>query len=656
MKDKHNKKGERAKKSLVLLISLLLLVFLELNPSLSSPVPLGIDGRVYHLDGNTEVMEGIPISITNLDTNETIKLETGRGSSGRYSIALKWSKGSNVEVKTYNPEHEAVRNITLTGIIHDFDLLLNMTLSPMPPEIITDDLGTAKEDEEYTWQIEVFDWNQDNLTFFLEDAPKGMRIQPTEGKIEWLPTNDDVGEHKVILVVRDEYNSTSKNLSIRVENVNDPPKIVSQPKRNARIGKEYTYNIVAEDEDVNDTLTFSLIEHPIGMAIRNKSTIIWTPNASHTGKHNVSLRVEDKAGESAKQEYLVMVPKKGDKGKSGQSGGGSGGSFWNPAIEKPQDENNSNQKENKTSKVEKKENRGKEKPREFIGKLEKEDKEEKVFGFSHKVYQIEIKNKEGEIKEVRLKEPDEEEIRERKLNKIVYDYIEIETNNLEGESKIIIRFKIEKKWLERWNISKQDIVLEHYNGQEWEELPTSLIDEQKDYIRYEAKTNSHSLFAITHKDERGINNPEPSTTEVDIPNIIFGSIEGVKERFKPIRIFFTDLKEEIKKEALIREINSNTSIYEVEFEEELLGEKEYELHTKKGVLKGRVNISDSKTRLDFDLDEIKEVKGGLNGITGNFFAGLIEEGKMGIIGMALIVFALAMLIFMRYYFNRRKNE
>jgi hypothetical protein len=73
-------------------------------------------------------------------------------------------------------------------------------------------------------------------------------------------------------------------------------------------------------------------------------------------------------------------------------------------------------------------------------------------------------------------------------------------------------------------------------------------------------------------------------------------------------------------------------------------------------LKGRVNISDSKTRLDFDLDEIKEVKGGLNGITGNFFAGLIEEGKMGIIGMALIVFALAMLIFMRYYFNRRKNE
>lgn len=653
MKNQQNKKMERAKRGF-LLLSLLLFTIFELNPSIESPVPLGIDGIVYHLDGYTEVMKGIPISITNLDNNETIRLETGRGSSGRYSIALNWSKGSNVEVKAYNPEHEAVRNIALTGIIHDFDLLLNMTLPPFPPEIKTEELGIAKEDEEYVKQIEVFDWNQDNLSFTLENAPNGMKIHPKEGKIEWLPTNDDVGEYKVTLIVTDEYNSTRKELPVVVENVNDPPVIKSNPKRNAKIGKEYIYDIIVEDEDINDTLTFILIEHPEGMMIKNKSTILWIPNASQTGKHNVSLMVRDMNGESAKQEYSIMVPKKDEEDKSLQSGGNSESSFRSPATEKHIEEENSNQKENETSNGEGKENLLNEKQKEIIGKSEKKIEGGIVFGFNHTIYQIEIKNKEGEIKEVKLKEPDKEEIMERKLNKIVYDYIEIETNNIEEESEILIRYNVEKKWLERWDINKQDVVLEHYNGQEWEELPTKIIDEQKEYIRYEAKTDSLSLFAITHKNEIEIRNPEPSKIEVEIPNIIFGSIEGIEEK-EPISIFFTDLQEGIKKEALITKINSNTIIYEIEFDEWLKGEKEYELHTKKEVLKGRINISDSKTRLDFDLDEIEESKRWINGITGNFFAELFKEDNRRI-GMTLIVFALAMLIFMRYYFKRRKND
>jgi len=223
------------------------------------------------------------------------------------------------------------------------------------------------------------------------------------------------------------------------------------------------------------------------------------------------------------------------------------------------------------------------------------------------------------------------------------------------EGEIFIRYNVEKKWLERWNINKQDVVLEHYNGLEWEELPTTIIDENNESIRYEAKTDSLSLFAITHKNEREINNPEPSKIEVEIPNIIFGSIEGLEEN-EPIRIFFSDLQEGIKKEALITKINSNTSIYEIEFDEELIGEKEYELHTKNGVLKGRINITNSKTLLNFKLDEIEESKGGLKGVTGNFFVGVFKEDRLAIRGITFIAFALAILIFMRFYFKRRKDE
>ena len=92
-----------------------------------------------------------------------------------------------------------------------------------------------------------------------------------------------------------------------------------------------------------------------------------------------------------------------------------------------------------------------------------------------------------------------------------------------------------------------------------------------------------------------------------------------------------------------------------EFKENLSGEKEYKLETKQGILKGRLNITDSKTRLDFNLANIEEKDKAFKGITGNFVAELFDEKKTGFIGIGIIVFVIGVLIILRYYSKRKKN-
>jgi RHS repeat-associated protein len=90
--------------------------------------------------------------------------------------------------------------------------------------------------------------------------------------------------------------------------LNRPPAFTSQPNTEAIPGVPYSYQATAADPDEGETLTFSLLMGPAGMAVDAATgKVTWSPQQSDLGTHTVALRVDDGRGASAEQDYVVSA-------------------------------------------------------------------------------------------------------------------------------------------------------------------------------------------------------------------------------------------------------------------------------------------------------------------------------------------------------------
>jgi PGF-pre-PGF domain-containing protein len=86
----------------------------------------------------------------------------------------------------------------------------------------------------------------------------------------------------------------------------------------------------------------------------------------------------------------------------------------------------------------------------------------------------------------------------------VYKYLNIwvgnggfgDTNNI---ANAIVYFKVEKAWIQDKKIDKSSITLNRYSDKTWNQLPTSLSNEDDKYLYLTAQTRGFSPFAITCK-------------------------------------------------------------------------------------------------------------------------------------------------------------
>ena len=175
----------------------------------------------------------------------------------------------------------------------------------------------ASEDSLYSYDVDAADPNPgDVITFSLDTAPAGMTINTTTGVIQWTPTNDDLGNHSVVVRAEDAGGLfDTQSFNIVVANVNDAPTITSTPVTSATEDAFYSYDVNASDPDVGDTLTFSLDTSPVGMSINSSSGLIaWTPTTGQIGNQSVTVRVEDASGASDMQSFLITVAPAGPSG------------------------------------------------------------------------------------------------------------------------------------------------------------------------------------------------------------------------------------------------------------------------------------------------------------------------------------------------------
>lgn len=190
------------------------------------------------------------------------------------------------------------------------------------PEITSAAVTTAIEDQVYSYDVEATDRNSgDEQIFSLNKAPTGMAIDATTGLIEWTPDNSLVGDHDVIVRVKDREGkgkglSATQSFTLTVINVNDPPELAAvTPAEDdadrqdvATEDQKYRYTIEATDPDVGDELTFSLDEAPDSMSIDPVTGVIeWTPTNDHVGENDVTVRVNDRNGLSDTLTFKVTV-------------------------------------------------------------------------------------------------------------------------------------------------------------------------------------------------------------------------------------------------------------------------------------------------------------------------------------------------------------
>ena len=92
------------------------------------------------------------------------------------------------------------------------------------------------------------------------------------------------------------------------ETTNTPPIITSEPETEAIIGEEYSYQLVAEDTNAGDMITYSIQSAPAGFIIDGSTGwFTGTPSADMYGGHDIMLRASDEDGLYDEQNFTLNV-------------------------------------------------------------------------------------------------------------------------------------------------------------------------------------------------------------------------------------------------------------------------------------------------------------------------------------------------------------
>jgi parallel beta-helix repeat protein len=185
------------------------------------------------------------------------------------------------------------------------------------PVIISEPIITAKEDQLYSYQVEASDPDGDNLNYSLIIKPEGMSINTEKnGRITWMPTNNQVGIHQVIVEISDGKYKVQQIFEIEVINVNNPPQILSYFPVNLNIeineGDSVKFEVQGTDVDLNTTLDYrwflegGLISNSSGIGSASKSTWKYFSEYGDCGVKTVKVLVSDGEFEDSVQWKITI--------------------------------------------------------------------------------------------------------------------------------------------------------------------------------------------------------------------------------------------------------------------------------------------------------------------------------------------------------------
>ena len=181
----------------------------------------------------------------------------------------------------------------------------------VPPQVLTQGVR-------YVYQVPIDDWYSDHPEFqeeieFDNEPTDLFRVDPYDGIIDFVPSNEDVGEWNVDIIVTDSFGLRStRTVKFTVLNANDPPSLVGIPTMLVTEGETISFTLDAHDPDMDprrvepsmpvdpeENLTFS--GGPAGSYLDPVTgEFHFVPDQSHVNASpfEFSFTVEDAYGES----------------------------------------------------------------------------------------------------------------------------------------------------------------------------------------------------------------------------------------------------------------------------------------------------------------------------------------------------------------------
>ena len=172
--------------------------------------------------------------------------------------------------------------------------------------------ATIKVGQTYIKTLTGFDGDANDTLRFVVSSPLSLRGKDT---VYWLPKAADIGLKACYALVYDKKQAhdsigwTITVLDSATPMPNHPPVFVtnvSEILNSIDQNKPYLDTLVANDQDVGQKLTFSIVTGPTGLTIDGASGIIkWTPTDTSTG--NVVARVTDDSDARAEISWKIKV-------------------------------------------------------------------------------------------------------------------------------------------------------------------------------------------------------------------------------------------------------------------------------------------------------------------------------------------------------------
>ncbi|MGA1821955.1 MAG: putative Ig domain-containing protein [Thermoplasmatota archaeon] len=178
-----------------------------------------------------------------------------------------------------------------------------------PPIITTESLGTAVEDELYEVDYNSDDDDLADMSWSLDTNASWLSIDAGTGVLYGTPVNEDVGTYSVTVTADDGKEGISKEIfNLTVINVNDPPKIKTEPISSVIEDEEYFLELDVADVDDDNGFMWDVDTEADWLLMNQTAGVLFgTPVNDDVGSYRVNVSVEDEGGLSDSIEFILEV-------------------------------------------------------------------------------------------------------------------------------------------------------------------------------------------------------------------------------------------------------------------------------------------------------------------------------------------------------------
>ncbi len=192
------------------------------------------------------------------------------------------------------------------------------------PTITSTEITSATQDNLYSYTFAANDVDQgDTLTLAATTKPDWLTFDATTGRLWGRPTNDEVGDHDIVLTATDSTGSVvTQSFTISVANVNDTPTVTNIiDSQNISEDSALSFTVPSDtfgDIDAGDALTYSatLADNsnlPSWLSFdAGTQTFSGTPENDQVGSIDIKVTATDSAGLSVSTNFTLTTTNTND--------------------------------------------------------------------------------------------------------------------------------------------------------------------------------------------------------------------------------------------------------------------------------------------------------------------------------------------------------